>query len=167
MKRSIVHVVAIFASKIADGKMKCFAKYIFKIAIAINELNLKVNNWLALYANQKGFYEDAILYLKNGLCAVPEDPSTRLNLVANLIYLNQSFTKEAINHARIAIIHGGPETVARFKFRLINTKNQEAYCDIFNALFEEVKADYVARQKRKSEILKPEIFGNTVHVELQ
>jgi hypothetical protein len=146
--------------------MERIAHPLFLISKGICNLNFDANNWLALYANRRGHYEGAIAHLKAALAVIPEDPSTRLNLVVNLIFqTNNKFTDTAQLDAKIAIFHGGPATRDRFRLRLVNTENREELSEQFNKIFNVVEKERKEWRSRRSKVLKPEVFGDAVHLE--
>jgi hypothetical protein len=142
------------------------ARPLFLIAKKFCDLNFVADNWLALYANRKGNHEGAVAHLKAALAAKPEDPSTRLNLVADLIFQNNyNFTDMAQLHAKVAIFHGGPATRDRFRLCLVNTKNREELSEQFDKIFHLVEKEREEWKSRRSEVLKPEVFGHVIHFE--
>jgi tetratricopeptide (TPR) repeat protein len=142
------------------------ARPALRIAKVVCELNFDADRWLALYANRRGSYADAIKHLKGALAATPEDPAERLNLVVNLIFRdNGEFGEEARTHARVAIFNGGPEARVRFRLRLANTANRDALCRSFEDIFEHVKHEWEAWRERRRKIQEPEWFGQALHFE--
>lgn len=167
-KRNLGLLISRVAIKAAEPGMERVARPLFLIAKNFCELNFDANNWLALYANRRRYYEGAITHLKAALAVIPEDPSTRLNLVADLIFQsNNNFTDTAQLHAKIAIFHGGPATRDRFRLCLVNTKNREELSEQFNKIFNLVEKEREEWRSRRSEVLKPEVFGHVVHFELR
>jgi len=166
LRRSLSQRFSDLGGSAAKAGLAWAAKPLFRIAKSLCVLNFDADNWLALYANRRRSYTDAIWHLKGALTAVPEDPSTRLNLVVNLIFRDSGeFGEEARTHARIAIFHGGPETRDRFRLRLANTHNREALCQKFAETFENVKREWEAWRERRLKVSAPERFSQVVHME--
>ena len=59
----------------------------YEVVFRIWPLNTIASTELALRANRAGHYAAAANYLRYALAAAPENPSCRLNLVANLVFL--------------------------------------------------------------------------------
>jgi tetratricopeptide (TPR) repeat protein len=166
--RSLGHLLSRVGVRAAESRMKRVARSLFSIAKHLCDLNFNADTWLALYANRRGFYEEAITHLKAALATIPEDPSTRLNLVVNLIFQSKgNFNETARVNAKIAIFHGGPEARDRFRLRLANTRNREELCEQFNEIFNIVKNEREERVRRRQEVLKPQVFGDVIHFELR
>lgn len=138
-------------------------------ATMINELNYDANAWLALVANRTGNYDVAISALQTALAAIPEDPSARLSLAMNMIFRDGGkFTKDSRRQAKRAIFHGGPEAKARFSLQLVRTSTADELKAEFNeVLFEEVKRERDEWKKRRQEVLRPERYADTLHVEFR
>jgi tetratricopeptide (TPR) repeat protein len=165
-KRDTSHWLSRIAVSAAESGRARIALTLFSIAKGICDINFDADNWLALYANRKRSYREAIAHLKVALAAIPEDPSARLNLVVNLIFQNDGqLVEEAHGHAEIAIFHGGPETRDRFRLRLTNTENRDKLCEQFEEIFNIVKRKREEWMERRREILKPEMFGRVMHFE--
>lgn len=159
-------------SRVAVGATKSgrewTARPLFAMAKRLCDVNFDADIWLALYANRRGSYEEAIGHLRAALAAIPEDASTRLNLVVNLIFQNNGqLVEESRAHAKIAIFHGGPETRSRFRLRLTNTENRDELCEQFEEIFDIVKREREEWMERRGEVLKPEAFGGVIHFEFR
>lgn len=166
VKRSISHWFSRLGGRAAKAGIGWLAHPLCLIATRICELNFDANNWLALFANRSGCYSGAVAYLKRALAVIPEDAAVRLNLVVNLIFAHHGkLADDAHTHARIAIFHGGPETGAQFRLRLANTPNRDTLCQQFQAIFADTEPAWKAWRARRLEVLKPERFGDVVHVE--
>ena len=68
---------------------------------------------------------------------------------------------------KIAIFHGGPETREQFKLRLINTEKKDQLIAIFDELFKTVEKEREDWVIRRREVLKPEKFGEIIHMEFR
>ena len=145
------------------------AKVLFRLALLLSPLDWKAVRGLALIANRKGRYEESIDLLQIAIASVPENPYTRLNLAANLIFKEGGkWTQESRIHAKVAIFHGGSSMKERFRLLLSNTPAREELTKEFNdVLFEQVKQEREAWQGRRRIILKPEKFGGVVHIEIR
>ena len=167
-KRKVSHWISRMAVKAAESRMKWIGRPLFRIARKICDVNFDADKWLALYANRKGAYGEAITHLKSALAAVPEDPSVRLNLVVNMIFQSKGqFVGEALRQAEIAIFHGGPETRNQFRVRLTNTEKCDYLCEQFEEIFNAVKRKHDEWRERRREVLKPEKFGEAIHFEFR
>jgi tetratricopeptide (TPR) repeat protein len=167
-KCSLSHRVSVAGVRAAEAERKWLARTLLRIAKGLCELSIDFDRWLALYANRRGAYAEAAAHLRGALAVVPEDPSIRLNLVVNLIFQNGGqFDDGAINQAKIAIFHGGPETLDQFRLRLTYTENSEKLCEEFRAIFEVVQAERDEWIERRRKILKPAIFGRVMHCEFR
>lgn len=166
--RRLSHGFSRVAVRLAEAGYRRLAHPIFWLATRICELNFDSHKWLALFANRRGAHDEAINYLSRALWVVPEDPSCRLNLVADLIFRDRGrFDEHARKQARIAIFHGGPQTRGRFRLCLTNTEKREELCDQFEALFQEVERERADWVRRRKEVLRPEAFGRIVHFEFR
>jgi tetratricopeptide (TPR) repeat protein len=166
--KNISYKISSVAEKIAEAGYRKFASPLFTLSKRFSELNYYSDIWLALYANRKTDFKKAILHLFSALSVKPEDPSTRLNLVMNMIFLEEGkFTESSREHMKITIFHGGPSTREQFKLRLINTKNKNQLIIEFDELFELVKKEREDWSIRRKEILKPEKFGEIMHFEFR
>lgn len=167
-RRNISHWFSRLGARLAEAEWHRLAKPIFQIASSICELNFDADNWLSLYANRKGDYENAVSHLKLALSAIPEDPSTNLNLAMNLIFQNDGQLDDcARKYASSAIFHGGPETLNRFRLQLTNTENKDALIEQFQEFFEMIRLERNEWVKRRREVLKPEWFNGILHVEVR
>ncbi|MFH1739275.1 MAG: DUF4062 domain-containing protein [bacterium] len=167
-KRDLSHRFSRLGLRAAEAGRRWLARPLFRTATRLCDVNHAAESWLALYANRRGAYAEAIAHLKSALAAVPEDPSTRLNLVMNLIFQNEGqFTDCARTHAKTAIFHGGPETIDRFHLRLLNTENKSELCEKFGEIFEVVRCERDQWVERRREVLKPEMFGGVMHIEFR
>lgn len=167
-KRNLSHAFSRLGLRTAQAGWQRIASWLFGIAKRLCAMNFDADTWLALYANRRGAYEEAIEHLKGALTARPEDASTRLNLVMNLIFQNKGlFANDSRIQAKIAIFHGGPETHNRFRLRLTNTENRDDLCRQFEKIFEEVMSERKGWVERRREILKPEAFGDAIHFEFR
>lgn len=167
-RKRISHKISSIAEKIAEAGYRKIASPLFILSKRFSELNCDSDIWLALYANRKADCPKAITHLLNALSVKPEDPSTRLNLVMNMIFLEEGkFTENSKEHMKITIFHGGPSTREQFKLRLINTENKKQLIDEFDGLFEIVKKEREDWAIRRKEILKPEVFGEIIHFEFR
>jgi tetratricopeptide (TPR) repeat protein len=165
---ALVYKISSVAEKIAEAGYRKFASPLFTLSKRFSELNYYSDVWLALYANRKTDFKKAILHLLSALSIRPEAPSTRLNLVMNMIFLEEGkFTESSREHMKITIFHGGPSTREQFKLRLINTKNKNQLIIEFDELFELVKKEREDWSIRRKEILKPEKFGEIMHFEFR
>jgi tetratricopeptide (TPR) repeat protein len=154
--------------KLASTECQWIARPLFSLAKGICDLNFYADKWLALYANRRGSYQQAVAHLKSALGAVADDPSVRLNLVLNMIFASKGkFEAESRRHAKIAIFHGGLETRNRFRLSLTNTQNQHALREEFEELFHEVVREREQWQQRRRQVLKPKAFGGVVHFEFR
>jgi len=141
---------------------------LFALSKRFFDLNYYADGWLALYANRNIDFNKAIFHLFCALAVRPEDPSTRLNLVMNMIFLEDGkFTDNSREHMKITIFHGGPSTREQFELSLINTDNKNQLITEFDELFEIVKKEREDWAIRKKEILKLEKFGEIFHVEFR
>jgi len=167
-RRNLSHLFSRVALKATNLKMHWLARPIFKIAKGICSMNFDTDRWLALYANRRCSYAEAIEHLKGSLTAVPEDPSARLNLVVNLLFQNEGqFNSDSRAHGKAAIFHGGPESLNQFRLRLINTVNRNELCKQFDEIFAMIKSEREEWIKRRQEVLKPEMFGEILHAEFR
>ncbi len=167
-RRDLSHRFSRAGSRAAEAGQRWLAQPLFRVAKRLSELNFDADSWLALFANRRGVYAEAAAFLRSALAAMPEDPSTRLNLVMNLIFQNGGqFDDCARKHAKIAIFHGGPETQNRFRLRLTNTDNKDRLCEQFSEIVEIVRSERREWIDRRREVLKPETFGGVVHVEFR
>jgi len=156
------------AVRAAEAGRRWLAQPLFQIARRLCELTFDADSWLGLYANRRGAYAEAAGHLKDALAVVPENPSARLNLVMNLIFQNGGrFDDCARTHAKISIFHGGPETLNRFRLRLTNTENKDELCEEFRQIFEVVRTDRDGWVERRRVVLKPQVFGGVMHVEIR
>ena len=167
-KRELSHRLSRTGSRAAEAGRRRLAQPLFRVAKRLCDLNFDADSWLALYANRRGAYAEAVAFLKSALAAMPEGPSVRLNLVMNLIFQNGGqFDDCARSHAKIAIFHGGPETRNRFRLRLTNTDNKDGLCEQFGEILEVVRSERDEWMDRRREVLRPEMFGGVMHVEFR
>lgn len=165
--------VAVFLSRLgvplAEWNFRAVSTFLFNAAGWVCPIDLQAPRWLALFANQKGDYDNAIKYLKACLQCVPENHSTRLNLAVNLIFRDGGrWSEESRKHAKAAIFHGGPEMKGRFRLCLSLTANREELFRVFEQeLFREVEEERMAWLKRRHEVLKPQDFGGITHIEIR
>jgi hypothetical protein len=124
---------------------------------------------MALFANEIGDYPSAIQLLKICLCSMPESYADRLNLVLNLIFqAGGKWTELAIGHARAALFFAGPSAKERFHLCLLNTASKDELVSFMeNTLVPEVKDEWNAWRQRRQQVLKPQKFGEILHVEFR
>ncbi|MGH7801848.1 MAG: DUF4062 domain-containing protein [Thermodesulfobacteriota bacterium] len=157
-----------FVARAAESGWQSLAQPLFRMLKSLCDLSFDPNRWLALYANRKGHYAEAASYLESALSVSPEILSVRLNLVMNMLFQNHNqFDDYARQNAKVAIFHGGPETLHRFQLQLTNTKNKDELFEQFSKIFEEVRAERDEWIKRRGEVLKPEKFGGIIHLEIR
>lgn len=165
-KRSLGLWFSRAGARLAQGGHAWLARPLFTAANMLSDLDFEADKWLALYSNRSGRFGDAIKHLKKALAAIPEDPSVRLNLALNLIFLHKGeFAEEPLAHAKIAIFHGGPETRDRFRLSLVNTRNREDLCNQFEDIFNSIKEELEAWRERRKAVLAPQTFGQVTHIE--
>ena len=145
------------------------AKPLFRLAHWVCPLDWESARWLALFANRKGRYGEAIKWLQFAVCSLPENPFTRLNLAVNLIFVEGGhWTQHSRIHAKVASFHGGSATRERLTLLLTNTPSKDLLIKEFDeVLLEQVKNEREAWQRRRRVVLGPEKFGEVIHVEFR
>ncbi|MCH8836570.1 MAG: hypothetical protein IIA60_02085 [Candidatus Marinimicrobia bacterium] len=167
-KRNISLRFSALGVRAAEAGWRWLARPLFRIAGKFCELNFDADRWLALYANRRGAYVEAGAHLEASLAVITEDPSTRLNLVMNLIFQNDNqFTDSALAHTKTAIFHAGPETLDHFRLRLTNTENKDELCEQFEQILLVVRNERDQWIERRREVLKPEVIGGIMHMEFR
>jgi tetratricopeptide (TPR) repeat protein len=150
----------------ADSGHEQVAAALFRAAKKRCRLNFDADRYLALFANRRGDYDKATDHLEQALCAIPEDPFVRLNLVANLVFRDcGTLGVEARRNARIALFHGGPELVDRFAVQLVNTDGREAVMQELAGILEVVAGERADWSERRRIVHEPEQFGTVIHME--
>jgi tetratricopeptide (TPR) repeat protein len=168
-RRSIAASLSSLASGPADWNFVLIAKPLFRLAHWVCPLDWESARWLALFANRKGRYGEAIKWLQFAVYFLPESPSTRLNLAANMIFVEGGkWTQHSRIHAKVASFHGGSDARERFRLLLTNTPTRDLLIKEFDdVLFEQVKKEREAWQQRRQVVLGPEKFGEVIHVEFR
>lgn len=166
-KRALAWGFSSAGSSLAKWGFWKLAKVPFLLAARICVLDYEAARWLALFANRKGQYAEAIYWLKMCLSCVPEDAYSRLNLVVNMIFSQKGkWTDSVKRHAKAALFHAGPAIKERFKVALVNTSTREELIKEFDATVEETRAEWEQRKRRRLVVLKPQQFGPITHFEL-
>lgn len=166
--RGISHRLSNFGIRLMGRRTKPrrIARPLFVAAKRLCGMNCDADRALALFANRRGNYSDAVDHLESALQMIPENPLIRLDLALNLILAaDGEFTADAKHHVIAAIFHGGPAARDQFRLRLTNTENRDELLQKFDELFELVKTERDEWLKRRSEVTKPEMFGHVMHVE--
>jgi tetratricopeptide (TPR) repeat protein len=168
-RRSLAASLSSLGSGPADWTFVLIAKPLFRLAHWVCPLDRESARWLALFANRKGRYGEAIKWLQFAVCSLPDDPSTRLNLAANLIFAEGGkWGQDSRIHAKVALFHGGLATKERFRLLLTNTPTKDLLIKEFDeVLLEQVKKEREAWQQRRQVVLGPEKFGEVIHVEVR
>jgi tetratricopeptide (TPR) repeat protein len=168
-RRGLAAWLSSWGTRPANWNFVPVAKPLFRLAHWVCPLDWESARWLALFANRKGRYEEAIKWLQFAICSSPKDPSTRLNLAANLIFVEGGkWTKPSAIHAKVALFHGGPATRARLMLLLTNTPTKDLLMKEFDeVLVEQVKEERKAWQQRRQVVLGPEEFGDVTHIEFR
>jgi tetratricopeptide (TPR) repeat protein len=168
-RRGLAASLSSLGSGPADWKLVLIAKPLFRLAHWVCPLDWESARWLALFANRKGRYGEAIKWLQFAVCSSSQDPSTRLNLAANLIFLEGGhWTQHSRIHAKVALFHGGRVTRERLRLLLTNTPTKELLIKEFDeVILEQVKKDRESWQQRRQVVLGPEKFGEVIHVEFR
>jgi hypothetical protein len=89
------------------------------------------------------------------------------HLTLNLIFqADGKWTELAMKHARAVIFFAGTAARDRLKVCLLNTASKDELLSVMeNTLLPQVKEEWVAWRKRRQEVLKPQTFGDVLHVE--
>lgn len=169
LRRYLSYQISRRASTLADWNFRVIPAFLFRYALRICPLDFDAAKWLALFANEKGDYNTAIRLLGICLSAMPENYSARLNLTLNLIFREGGrWTDLARKHAKAAIFHAGRSAKERFRICLLNTASRDDLIKTFDeVLCEEVKNDREGWTQRRREVLKPQKFGEVLHVEFR
>jgi tetratricopeptide (TPR) repeat protein len=166
-KKRVSYKLSGFAERARAMRLLQAGRLLFAAALRIWPLNFAAAEALALYANRRANYSQAVRYLGAAISASPELPSPRLNLVMNLIFLNRgAMTSDARLNLRMAIFHGGADVRERFQLRLINTPNRDNLMKEFKSVYKDATDAYDGWSARRANIRKPERFGNTMHLEI-
>jgi tetratricopeptide (TPR) repeat protein len=168
-RRGLAASLSSLGSGPADWNCVFITKPLFRLAHWVCPLDSESARWLALFANRKGRYGEAIKWLQFAVCSSPEDPSTRLNLAANMIFVEGGkWGQHSRMHAKVALFHGGPATRERFRLLLTNTPTKDTLIKEFDeVLLEQVRRAREAWQQRRQVILGPEKFGDVIHHEFR
>ena len=168
-RRKVAHFLSGRGVLLSKWNFRAVPKLIFRLARWVCPIDLVASKELAFYANQEGDYDRAVTLLRTCLTAIPESPSTRLNLAANLIWLNKShWNEESRRQAKAAIFHGGLEMKERIRLCLSRTDNRDELIRVFEQeLFTEVEGERGAWRMRRQEVLKPQEYGGILHIEIR
>ena len=169
LRKAIAYEFSKLGAHLAEWNLRKIPKLLFHLAQSLHPTEYTAAKWMALFANEIGDYPSAIRLLKICLCSVPESYADRLNLVLNLIFQAAGkWTELAIAHARAALFFAGPSAKERFNLCLLNTASKDELVSFMeNTLLPEVKDERDAWRQRRQQVLKPQQFGEILHVEFR
>lgn len=169
LRRILAFHVSRLGVQLAEWNLRTIPQILFRITQSFCPTDYSAAKWLALFANERGDYSSAIRLLTICLYSVPESYADRLNLTLNLIFqADGKWTEIAMKHARAVIFFAGTAARDRFRICLLNTASKEELLSVMeNTLLPQVSEERDAWRKRRQEVLKPQKFGEILHVEFR
>lgn len=168
LKRKTADVLSSLGTRLSRINLHRAADVIFRSALKIFPLNFEAADSVAFFANRKGNYENAIQFLAMALACIPERPAARLNLALDIIFKDGGrWNEQSKKEARAAIFHGGQQAKERFRICLVNTANRDELLNEFTLLLEQVQQEWQQWRERRKQVLKPQMFGGIMHVEIR
>lgn len=168
-RRILALQVSKLGVRLAEWNLRKIPKILFRVTQSFCPTEYSAAKWLALFANERGDYSSSIRLLTVCLYSLPENYSDRLNLTLNLIFqAGGKWTEPAMKHARAAIFFASTAARDRFRICLINTASKEELLTVMETtLLPQVKEERDAWRQRRQEVLKPQKFGEVLHMEFR